>query len=420
MNRTLPAPVSRLVWLATAALTLGGCLEDLPSGEYGTLRYFGEVRGDAPLPMLPPISDRDGNAYVIYGGPEQRTELDAFAGGATGGWTAGCGILRNQEINLGARTWVGSATSRAWYWAGEGLVQMSGRTGSCRVVLPNDPATNVRISFLGVIPRIYETPSRTFVHALIRGGTDTVHVTVDLDRDDYGDTRPFSPEGATGLHVLGTGADPKRNLGFMLVSYEFEGARVLEGIYLDRNNNEIARARLQNVPGELAGALGDGAVRGRLESVDGNLVAGYLDTGDVVLFDRGEGVIQSVPEMTPRGVHRWDDQLYVVGESSGQPVIATINPNGTFGQPVIWEASVRMAARLEGTVRVLDDRREPRRVVGWENPTTAISQFPFVQPWSPHPYATGTTAWLIAGPSFEIAGTRRTSVAYGPVGLSYP
>ena len=409
----------RLVVASLAALALAGCIDYLPPGEHGVLRYFGEVRGNAPLPMIPPVTDRDGNAYLIYGGPEQTTELEAFAGSATGGWTAGCSILRNQDVNLGARMWIGTATSRAWYWAGEGLVEMSGRTGSCRVVLPNDPASNVRVFYYGVIPRVYETPSRTFAHALIRGGTDVVHVTLDLDRDDYGETRPFEPQAATDIRVLGTGADPQRNIGYMLVSYELEGQRRVEGIHLDRNNREIARATV-DVSAEVAGALGHGAVRGSLQSINGAVVAGYLATGDIVLFDREGGVLRSVPEMSPRGVHRWDGQVWVVGESNGQPHVATIDSSGNFGPPTIWDASMRTAARLEGTVRVLDDRREPRRVIGWENPVSAMDEHPFLQPWSPHQYADGTTSWVVAGPSFNVAGARRTSVAYGPVGISYP
>jgi hypothetical protein len=412
-------PRRRVVFLA-AALALGGCIDYLPPGEHGVLRYFGEVRGDAPLPLLPPITDRDGNAYVIYGAPDQTTELDVFAGSANGGWFAGCDVLRNQVVNLGARMWVGAARSRAWYWAGEGLVQMSGRTGSCRIVLPNDPATNVRLAFLGVIPRIYETPSRTFVQALMRGGNDIVHVTIDLDRDDYGEVRPFEPSDAADVRVLGTGADPQRNIGYMLVSYEQGGVRRVDAIHLDRNNREIARARV-NMPGELAAEFGHGAVHGNLQSVDGALVAGYLENGDIVLFDREGGEVRSVPGMSARGVHRWEGQVYVVGESGGQPHIATINRSGDFfGPTTLWDASLRTAGRLEGTVRVLDDRREPRRVIGWENPTSAMGEFPFLQPWSPHPYAEGTTAWLVAGPSFDVAGIRRTSVAYGPVGISYP
>ena len=408
----------RVVFLL-AALALGGCIDYLPPGEHGVLRYFGEVRGEAPVTMLPPVSDRDGNAYLIYGGPDVTTELDVYAGGASGGWIAGCGILRNQDINLGARTWVGTATSRAWYWAGEGLIEMTGRTGSCRVVLPFDPASNVRLFFLGVIPRIYETPSRTFVHALIRGGSDVVHVTIDLDRDDYGETRPFEPQDASDIRVLGTGADPGRNIGYMLVSYEQQGVRHVEAIHLDRNNREIARAQV-NVPGELAEALDHGAVLGDLQSVNGALVAGLLDTGDIVLFDREGGELRSVPEMTPRGVHRWDDRVYVVGEAGGQPNIARVQDNGDFGGPVLWDSSLAIANRLNGNIRVLDDRREPRRVISWEDSETAIGDFPFMTPWSPHRYAEGTTGWLVAGPSFEVAGTRRTSIAYGPVGISYP
>lgn len=426
MTKNMPALAGGACAAGAAALALGGCIEFLAPGDHGAFRYFGEVNGEAPLPMVPPVTDRDGNAYVLYGAPDRPADEDfeAFAGDAHGGWHGGCDILRKEELNFGARTWIGSATSRAWYWAGEGIVEMTGRTGSCQVVLPRDPATQVRLIYTGVIPRVYETPSRTFLHALVEGGGDRIHATIDLDRDDYAQTRPFEPEGASNVLVLGTGADPDRDLGFLLVSYEYEGERRIEGIYLNRENEEVGRATVEGVSSELRDSLGHAAVHGELESVDGNLVAGYLaETGDVVLFERegGSGTIQTPGDMSARGVHRWEDELYVVGESAGDPQIAPISGDGEIGTPIVWEASARAAGQLSGQVAVLDDRREPRRTVTWDDPVAASSEHPFVQPWSPHEYATGTTAWLLAGPSFESGGgIARTSVAYGPMGISYP
>ncbi len=407
-----------------AGIALLGCIEFLSPGDHGAFRYFGDVDGDAPLPMLPPVVDRDGNAYVLYGAPDRPAsgDLEAYAGNSAGGWSGGCSILRQERVNVGARAWAGTATSRAWYWAGDGLIEMTGRTGSCKVVLPVDPATQVPIAFIGVVPLVYETPSRTFVNALIEGGGERLHITLDLDRDNYGAARPFEPQGASDVHVLGTGADPDRDLGFMLVSYEFEGQRHIDGIFLNRQNEEIARAPFGGLSSELVDSLGDAAVYGNLESVNGDLVAGYLgETEDIVLFDRQGGTIRTPSDISPRGVHRWDGQLYVVGVSASDPQIARILPEDPFfDQPVRWDASVRAAGQLEGAVAVLDDRREPRPVVQWDDPVSASSDHPFVQPWSPYPYASGTTAWLVAGPSFQVGGVTRTSVAYGPMGISYP
>ena len=59
-----------------------GCKSGLlNSGEWGTLRYFGELTGipevewdeednnEALLELIPPISDRNGNIYVLYEDP---------------------------------------------------------------------------------------------------------------------------------------------------------------------------------------------------------------------------------------------------------------------------------------------------------------------------------------------------------------
>ena len=78
----------RLIALALVC-ALGGCVDYLDPGEHGVMRYFGEVRGDAPLALLPPIADRDGNVYVLYGARDLSTAL-VFVGHAGGGWTSGC------------------------------------------------------------------------------------------------------------------------------------------------------------------------------------------------------------------------------------------------------------------------------------------------------------------------------------------
>jgi hypothetical protein len=61
-----------------------GCIEYLQPGELGTPRYFGEVRGDDPLPVLPPISDRAGNTYILVA-TETQPDVDVFVGQDGGG-----------------------------------------------------------------------------------------------------------------------------------------------------------------------------------------------------------------------------------------------------------------------------------------------------------------------------------------------
>ena len=39
---------------------------------------------------------------------------------------------------------------------------------------------------------------------------------------------------------------------------------------------------------------------------------------------------------------------------------------------------------------------------------------------APARFAEGTTGWLVAGPSVAAGGETHTSVAFGPLGISYP
>src|SRR5947209_5564896 len=76
--------------LGAAALALGACSSGvLRPGEWGTLRYFGEVQGTAPLRLYPPMTDKNGDAFVLYGAPD-RPEALVYVGGKSGGWSHNC------------------------------------------------------------------------------------------------------------------------------------------------------------------------------------------------------------------------------------------------------------------------------------------------------------------------------------------
>lgn len=407
------------MWLLAAALVAlptTGCISYLQPGQFGLLRYFGEVVGGPPLNLIPPITDRNGNVYVLYGARDL-INVEAFVGKASGGWSSGCTV--DKADGRGAHGWVGFSTDRAWYWAGDQLVQVTGSTGSCQAVLNRDPSSAADLQFLGVIPNVVDTPSRTFLNALIISPDDRVpyYATVDLNLLRYTSVRRFDPASATNVVVLGVGAEPNSDTGFMLVKYDNGGQTVVEGIFLDRDGNVIAKTPVQG-----ASALDQDAVVGYLESVDGQFVAGLLSTGDVVVFDRHAGTVHAVTSLKPVGVHRWGGKLWMVGTSAsgGQPAVAPIARNGTIGQAVVWQASQRAAAAMKGKLQIVDDRTDPRRRVLWNTVTPAMGPFPFVQPFSPEPYAVNTTGWLVAGPSYMVAGEPHTSVAFGPVGISYP
>jgi len=296
---------------------------------------------------------------------------------------------------------------------------MNGTTGACEQVLDIDPSSGASLLFESVIPMVVESPSRDTVVAMIRSAADAVpfHVVVDLDLGRYSETRAFEPAGASEVKVLGQGADRDSRTGFVLVSYALADQTIVEGIFFDENGLEIGRA-----PVEGAGASAEDSVVGYLQSADGNVVVGLLETGEVVKFDRNAGAAAVQTSMNaPVGIHKWLGRLYLVGtDEAGAPMVASVSETGDIGGAQPWAASLAVSNSMNVILSVLDERSEPRRTVGWEAPTSAIGPAPLLSGHSLDAYAEQTTGWLLAGPSFQVDTNPQTSIAFAPVGVTYP
>ncbi len=411
--------MSSSLLVAAAALGLAligsGCIEYLDEGELGRARYFGEVRGAAPLSLIAPISDREGNVYVLYGDRDLNL-VEANVGHAGGGWSGDCDLYKGDD--RGTHGWVGREDAKAWYHSGDALVELDGATGACEQVLDIDPSSGASLLFESVIPMVVESPSRDTGVAMIRSAADALpfHVVIDLDLGTYSESRGFEPADATDLMVLGQGADRDSRTGFVVVSYKQAGEVIVEGIFLDDQGRELARAVITD-----ANASAEDAVVGYLQSTDGEQVVGLLETGEILSFNRsgGAAIVTNLPN--PVGVHKWLDKLYVVGTSGeGEAQVAPISASGEVGAAVPWAASASVANSMNTTLAVLDERSDQRQTIGWEMPTTAIGPAPLVSEHSLDAYAEDTTGWLIAGPSFQSQTNPQTSVAFAPVGVTYP
>ena len=401
-----------LVALGLAVLA-SGCIEYLDEGELGRARYFGEVRGAAPLTLLPPISDREGNVYVAYGSRDLN-QVEAFVGHAGGGWTGGCTAYKGDD--RGTHGWVGREDAKAWYHSGDALVEVDGTTGDCKQVLDIDPTSGASLLFEAVIPMVIESPSRDTVVAMIRSAADALpfHVVVDLDLGRYSQTRAFEPAAATDVKVLGQGADRDSRTGFVVVSYRLAADTVVEAIYFNDNGDELARAPITG-----AGASAEDSVLGYLQSTDGHVVVGLLETGEVLRFSRDGGSAEAYSGMTAVGVHKWLGNLYLVGSDDGTASVAPISNTANVAAAQPWLSSATVSNAMSTTLAVLDERSEPRQTVGWQTPTSAIGSAPFLSSHSLDAYAEGTTGWLLAGPTFQADTNPQTAVAFAPVGVSY-
>ena len=385
------------------------CAQPLAPGEWGTFRWFAELKGEAPMRLLPPATDRDGNVYVLYGDHED-PESVVYTGAALGGWTGGCRAHRGVR---GLRGFVGRTDSRMWYWAGDALSTVSGETGACRELLSSDPVTGTGLLFLGVIPRVSETPSHRYLPALVQGASDTTpfYVTVDLDEERYFDAIRFEPEGAETVVVAGTGADPFSDEGVFVVTYQLGEAVTSRAVFVAGDG----RKRLRNL--EVPEVLEEDSILGFVQFASDGTGAALLDDGRLLRIARGAVFIDEIAGIEAYGVQSWNGTLYLTGLVEGVPSVQKITAQGASGAKA-WGAS-RSAMSGLGNITVLDERSDPAFTSDWSDAGTAIGYAPLLSPWPLDVYTTDSTGWLVAGPAYEAGAEPFTAVAFAPVGVSF-
>jgi hypothetical protein len=397
------------VFVLWALAGFASCTPTLKSGQWGTFRFIGSVLGKPPLNVLPPISDRNGDIFTLNGAIGLPM-TNAFVSRATGGSLESCSITKGDAY--GAHGWVGFTPSQALYWSGDALVTVPA-TGACFQILNVDPSTNVNLRFRAVFPWINDTPTRVTLVALIQGDTDPVPFSALVDITNGAFTTnvtEFEPSDAQSVTILGVGADPDTGNGFVLLTYVENGSTVMAGLFYDIGANLTATAQISGEPPPEYGILG------YLQIASSGTIVGLTSTGSLAVFDQGGGAIVALDtSIVPVGLHKWDGQLWLVGTSSGMPVIIPVDGNGQPGMPIEWTASEEAAEGL-GTLTVTDDRSFPAQTTTWPSVTTAIGSYPFLSAQSPWPHAPGVTLWAVAGPS----DTLKTDLAIAPVGISYP
>jgi hypothetical protein len=420
--------VTRITTITLLAAAAMGCGPPLEPGEFGIFRYAGNVRGAAPLDLLPPISDRYGNTYVLFGGPD-RLEVELFIGYRGGTWDGGCTAYTQTPAKPGSMTkpfgahgFVGRAQDRAWYWAGEALVGASGTFGGCVKLLTNDPNSGAKLAFKAVVPFVRETPSKTTLVAWVQSPTDPrpFAVLVDLDAEVFRAVNEVGPATIGNVTVLGTGANHDDGSGVVVMRYELgatamtPGTPHVEARFYDADGIETGRTALAGFED-----MGEYDIRGFLQPGNNDLWVGLDKSGGIVALNRSQGARKKLG-FAATGVHRWERDLFVVGTDGGAPVVAAVDGSGGVGAPQRWQSSQDAANALNGAIDVLDDRTLPSRHITWQSPRTATGAFPFLHGHSLHRYGDATTLWMIAGPSFKAGGEDRTAIAIAPVGIAYP
>ena len=136
------------------------------------------------------------------------------------------------------------------------------------------------------------------------------------------------------------------------------------------------------------------------------------------MFDRSGGQRVTPTGIDPVGVHRWEGGLWLVGVAGGRPAVVQIEDSGSLGG--CKHGREQRGEQLTGKkADVIDDRSLPSAQIEWSNlerhgPVSVLHSH------SMHKYATDTTAWLIAGPSFTSFGVRSGRRSHSAPSVSYP
>jgi hypothetical protein len=397
-------------------IALVGCGEMLEPGEWGTFRYFGQLDGETPMRILPPITDRDGNVYVLHGKPSWMGST-VYVGHHLGGWSGGCEMHKGENPTEILHGFVGRAQDRAWWWSGLALGKVSGNTGMCQQIVGYDLVSEAELDVIAAVPWVEETPSRTTMLAMVRARSDAhpYIVVIDLDQDQYTSYVSYDPDGASDMVVVGTGASTQMRRGYVVMSYLRNEVRVSEVVVLDRDGEIVS-----TIPVDLGADVEAYSVRGFLQVSDSGLVAGLMDDGRLLMLTDNSGGLKSIDGFDPVGMLLWDGQLWVTGTQGGAPVVARLDDNGSLGSAKTFSAAQDANSNLGGTLEVLDERSDPSSDRTWSDVRSAISSHPLL---SSHPldvYTAGSTGWLVAGPSYTGPTEDMTSVAFAPVGVSVP
>jgi hypothetical protein len=346
--------------------------------------------------LLPPITDRRGNIYVLYGAPD-RVDTTVYVGQALAGWSGGCQAHRGFD---GLHGWVGRADRQAWYWSGTALVEVDGETGACSEVLSTDPVSGTEVNFLGVAPRVDDTPSHRYTYALVQGATGTPQfIVVDLDERLPFNARAFPGDDPENIVVVGTGAWHAKRQAAFVVSFDDGGARTSAVLFLDRFGTVVNSAGV-----DLPTDIEPYAIPGDIVFNDQGVGVGVLADGQVLVVNQSSGGLVGVDGWEPAGAFEWAGVAYLVGTDGSTPAIARVSATGDIGAPTAFVAAERARERLGSPLTVNDERSDPSRRREWSLPRTAIGDIPLISPYPLDRYTLEPV----------------TAVAFIPIGVAVP
>jgi hypothetical protein len=393
-------------------LILFSCTPPLEDGEWGQVRYFGEISGEAPMRLLPPVTDREGNIYVAYGN-RVRSDTAVWVGRRSGGWKNACKVHRGE---FGVHGFIGRSSDDAWLWTGDALVHIWGNSGTCHELLDQDPVTGTLLRWQGVAPWVRDSPSRKTTLGIVRAAAEEqVYVALlDLDRELMVNVQPLQPAGLSDLRVIGTGADPDNDELLFVIAYDFEGNVIHEALIYNSDGEQLRRITL-----DLDTSPAAYAIVGFFQPTGGGAWAGVREDGGLILISKETGY-DVMPDFDAIGLLKTESELFVTGLVGDNVVAAKVANNSALNGVQNWDTPTRAASGLNGSISVLDERNSPLTRTRWDEPENAIGSLPLLTAHPLDRYTLDSTGWLVAGPSYPGPAEEITAVGFAPLGWSAP
>jgi hypothetical protein len=406
--------VKKLLFIVAA---LAGCVDGLQPAEVGMGRRVGtgDVQGDVSA-VLPPMTDRDGNIYVVTGEPDatgvpQPGEL--WVGDPQGNWF---GCSTGDGLRGGALGWIGATSDRGWVWTGTQIMESIpdyanwsevGETALCRPKLDIDAVSQGDIFYKAVAPFVDETVSGDFAIGTITVGADPkVYVaTMQLDIGETGVITNTIDLGA--VEVLATGANPSTREGAFLIR-DAAGTRIV----IAKPNEKSLKTILVN------GTVPTQTLLAQMTFASDGSIAAVLDDHTVLVGNRSIATVSPAP-FTARGIETDDDgNAHLIGVASDVAQVASIH-NGALGTAQAWDVAMNVEAQLAAGVVVVDYLSGSREAHRWQT-HSATGGISLVQRYHAPAYAVGARAVLVANPAVDRGGVKYSQLAVVPVGVELP
>ena len=380
---------------------LGACVDGLAPSEVGAGRRVGIYPGPLAA-VLPPMTDRDGNLYVVTGVPDGATSAPGIAhvGAARGGWSEGCST--GELIRGPARGWIGATSGRGWLWSDTALLELA-VDGRCTPQLDRDPSTGSDLQFHAVAPFALETSSGIFTVAILSSVAEpelrVATIEIATGAIALGAALP-------GARVLGAGADRARGEAVFAIE-DATGARVL---FVEPHTHAIASV-------QITGAMEP--ARGEIEVAADGSFAAVLGDKAVLVGDRSGARIAGTDMATAIGIERdARDALWLIGTGSAGASVAALTSVGP-ATATPWDCAARIDDALAAGIVVIDETAGERTTSTW-NARSALGDIALLSAHSAPSYAVDARAWLVADPPIDRGGISYSQLAVIPVGVSFP